>query len=106
MPAVAAHWRAFFAAEPGAEVAVHESDGSVTVEVKVCPLIKHLRDNKREIVPCLCQHCYFVSDAIGEPAGVTVRVTGGDGSCRQTFHRRDSNVAAQNLNDIKEATSC
>src|SRR6267142_2799966 len=42
---VAQYWRAFFAAEPNAEVDVHETPDAVTLDVKVCPAIKHLRDN-------------------------------------------------------------
>src|SRR5436190_14383028 len=58
---VARYWRAFFAAEPGAEVEVRTQTESVTVEVRTCPAIKLLREHKREIEPCFCQHCYFVS---------------------------------------------
>ncbi len=102
MTAIAAHWRAFFAAEPGAEVEVSQTADMVTVEVKVCPAIKHLRENSREMLPCFCQHCYFINEAIAAPAGFTARVTGGNGSCRQTFHRRDTQVPAQDPAQIKE----
>jgi len=64
LPAVAAHWRAFFAAEPGAEVEVIEGPEEVRLEVRTCPMIKHLREHGREIVACLCQHCYYVSEAM------------------------------------------
>ena len=104
--AIAAHWRAFFAAEPGAEVEVQETADCVVVEVKTCPAIKHLRDNQREIIPAFCQHCYFINEAIAGPAGFTARVTGGNGSCRQTFHPGDARVPAQVFNNIKEVTSC
>lgn len=104
LPAVAAYWRAFFTAEPGAEVEVRESADAVTVEVRVCPAFKHLRAHRREIVPCFCQHCYFLNEAIAAPAGFTARVEGGNGSCRQTFHRRDAAVPPQDLNAIREAT--
>ncbi len=104
LAAVAEYWRASFAAEPGAEVQVVADDDMVTVQVDVCPAIKHLREHGREIVPCYCQHCYFVSEAIGRPAGLTVRVQGGNGSCRQTFFARDRAEKPQDMNDIKEAT--
>src|SRR6185436_15603962 len=42
LPAVAEYWRAFFAAEPSAKVDVHETPDSMTLDVKVCPAIKHL----------------------------------------------------------------
>lgn len=103
-PGIAAYWRAFFAAEPGAEVEVREADGRVVVEVAVCPAFKHLRAHQREIVPCFCQQCYFVSEAIAAPAGFTVRVAGGNGSCRQTFMARDAGEPAQDLHAIREAT--
>jgi hypothetical protein len=104
LSAVASYWRAFFDAEPGAEVDVIPSQNTVTLEVKVCPAIRHLRAHGREIVPCFCQHCYFISEAMAAPAGLTVRVDGGNGSCRQTFARREANLPAQDLANIKEAT--
>jgi hypothetical protein len=104
LPGVAEYWRAFFAAEPGAEVEVSEAADAVTLNVKVCPAIRHLRASRREIFSCYCQHCYFVSEAMAAPAGLAVRVTGGNGSCRQVFSRRKDGVPEQNLSDIKEAT--
>lgn len=102
--AVAEHWRAFFKHEPGAEVEVRESGGEASVEVRVCPAIRHLREHGREILPVFCQHCYFVSEAIAAPAGLTVRVTGGNGSCTQRFFMRDAAPAPQNLEDIATAS--
>jgi hypothetical protein len=104
LAAIADYWRAFFAAEPGAEVEVTTRAGEVRLDVRTCPIIKHLRDHDREIVPCFCQHCYFVSEAMAAPAGMTVRITGGNGSCTQRFVLQSSNEPAQKLEDIKEAT--
>ena len=104
LPAVAEYWRAFFAAEPGAEVEVRESPDAVTLDVKVCPAIKHLRTHGREIVPCFCQHCYFIGEAMAAPAGLTVRIEGGNGSCRQSFHRCDAASAPQDLARIIAAS--
>ena len=101
--AVAAYWRAFFDAEPGAEVNVTESAEMVTLDVKVCPAIKHLRDHGREITPCFCQQCYFINEAIAAPAGFAARVIGGNGSCRQMFLKREADVPPQDLAQIKEA---
>jgi len=103
LDAVAKYWQAFFAAEPGAEVEVVSEKDSVTLDVKVCPAIQHLRKNQREIVPCFCRHCYFVSEAIAQPAGLTVRIEGGNGSCRQIFLRRAANIPPQDFSKIKEA---
>ena len=74
----------------------------VTLEVRVCPAIKHLRAHQREIVPCFCQHCYYVSEAAAAPAGLTVRVEGGNGACRQTFLALRAEAAPQDLAQIKE----
>jgi hypothetical protein len=93
----------FFQAEPGAKVEVGQSADAVTLDVKVCPAIKHLRENGREIVPCFCQHCCFVSEAIAAPAGLTVRVSGGNGSCVQRFMKRNACAEPQRVEDIKEA---
>lgn len=103
LSAVADYWRAFFAAEPGASVEVTAPADEVRLEVRTCPIIKHLRDNGRDIVPCFCQHCYFVSEAMASPAGMTVRITGGNGSCTQRFIPQSRNEPAQKLEDIKEA---
>lgn len=104
LPAIAAHWQAFFDAEPSAEVEMLQSAEAVTVNVKVCPAIKHLREHQREIVPCFCQHCYFINEAMAERAGFTARVTGGNGSCQQTFRPRSAIIAPQDLTQIKEAS--
>jgi hypothetical protein len=104
LDAVANYWRAFFAAEPGARVDVTAAADEVRLEVRTCPVIKHLRDHGREIVPCFCQHCYFVSEAMAAPAGMTVRITGGNGSCTQRFILQTRNETPQTLADIKEAS--
>lgn len=101
---IAEYWQAFFKAEPESDVEVRQSDSTVTVIVKTCPAIQHLRKGKREIVPCFCQHCYFISEAIAAPAGFTVRIEGGNGSCAQTFQRSSSEMAPQDLVQIKEAS--
>jgi hypothetical protein len=100
---IASYWKAFFEAEPGAEVIVHEYADRVELEVAVCPMIRHLREGGREILPCLCQHCYFISDAAAAKAGYTIRVEGGAGACRQTFYRAGA-VPPQDLAKIKEVT--
>jgi hypothetical protein len=104
LSSVTKYWKAFFDAEPGAEVEIHGDEREVRVEVKTCPAIKHLRAHGREIVPCFCQHCYFVSDAIAAPAGLSVRVSGGNGSCVQRFTKRDACVEPQRIEDIAVAT--
>ncbi len=100
---VADYWRAFFAAEPGAEIEVVESSAEVRLEVLRCPAIHHLRAHGREIVPNFCQHCYFVNEAIAAQAGMTARVCGGNGSCTQRFLPRTADTPTQNLEDIATA---
>jgi hypothetical protein len=103
LPAIAEYWRAFFNAEPGAEVEVSATPGNVVLDVRVCPAILHLRSHGREILPCFCQHCYYVSEAVAAPGAFTVRVEGGNGSCRQTFVARQDAGPAQDVSQIKEA---
>ena len=103
LPAVADYWRAFFAAEPGSEVSVEASPEEVSLDVRVCPAFKHLRAHGRDIVPCFCQHCYYVSEAAAAPAGLTVRIEGGNGACRQTFLPRQPGLPPQDFTRIKEA---
>lgn len=103
VPGIASYWRAFFAAEPGSEVEVLEEADRVVLEVRTCPAIRHLRAHGREIEPVFCQHCYFVSDAAARCAGFTVRVEGGNGSCRQTFVPLSAAPEPQRLEAITEA---
>ena len=104
LAAVAGYWRALFNAEPGAEVEVLELADEVRLDVKVCPVIRHLREHGREIVPCFCQHCFFVNEAMAASAGLTARVQGGGGRCVQRFIKADATVAPQNLEDIATAS--
>lgn len=99
LPAVAAYWRAFFAAEPGAEAVVELQADRVVVSVRRCPLVHHNRAHHRELIAEFCQHCHFVSEAMGERAGIAARVTGGNGACRQEFAPR-ALAAAQDLSAI------
>lgn len=102
LPAVADYLRAFYKAEPGAEVEITIKPESVTLDVKVCPALKHLRAGGRQIVSSFCEHCYFTSEAMAAPVGMTVRIDGGNGSCRQTFLPRAAAVAPQDFAKIKE----
>lgn len=101
--AVANYWRAFFAAEPGAVVVVTELSDHVEVQVKECPAIKHLRAGGREIVGEYCRHCYHLGAARAEAAGLTMRLAGGNGSCRQTFALPVAGLPPQDLRQIEEA---
>lgn len=103
LAAVAEYWRDFFAAEPGSNVEVAQNETEVVVTVHECPAIRHLRANNREIEPWFCRHCYYVSAAIAEPAGLDVRIEGGNGSCRQRFFKKSANTPPQDLSLI---TSC
>jgi hypothetical protein len=105
LPAVARYWRDFFAAEPGAVVEVTEHADRVELAVRECPAIKHLRSGGREIVKEYCQHCYFLGRARAEAAGLTMRLCGGDGSCRHTYAKLEAGLPPQDLTQIKEATS-
>lgn len=105
LPAVAAHWRAFFAAEPGSVVEVTESENEVTLHVHTCPAIKFLRDHDREILPTFCHHCYHVSTAIGEAADIEIRLTGGNGTCTQRFAKTGNFPTPQSPDSIQTATS-
>lgn len=99
LPAVAEYWRAFFAAEPGAQVSVHEEFDRVILDVAICPAIRHLRQSGRTIEPGFCRHCYHVSEAMAAQAGLSARVEGGNGSCRQVFGPSD--LPPQRMEEIE-----
>jgi hypothetical protein len=104
LPAVAAHWRAFFAAEPGSEAEICADEKEVLITVSTCPAIRYLREHGREIMPSFCQHCYYVSAAMGASAGFEVRICGGNGSCSQRFALAGHFTEAQRLEDISTAS--
>ena len=85
LPAVAADWRAYFAQEPQADVAIVASEREVELTVRVCPAIKHLRDHGREIVPYFCEHCDATCGTLAAAAGLEFQRDGGMGTCRQRF---------------------
>lgn len=101
--AVARYWRAFFAAEPGAKVDVTEHADRVEIFVHVCPAISHLRAGGREIVREYCQHCFHLGSARAEAAGLTMRLAGGNGSCRHTYALPAAQLPGQDLKQIEEA---
>ncbi|HNR31768.1 MAG TPA: hypothetical protein PKI11_12845 [Candidatus Hydrogenedentes bacterium] len=91
---VARYWTAFFAAEPGGDVSVAREKDEVILTVRECPAIRWLRLHNREICPGYCQHCRHVSTAIAENAGMRFTLTGGGGTCEQTFSLRDGESPA------------
>ncbi len=100
LPAIATYWKSFFSHEPGAEVEVVQNEECVELTISVCPAIKKLREEKREIFKDYCQHCYFVSEAGAKQAGHTVRIKGGNGSCHQAFYPVNSAPEPQCLENI------
>lgn len=85
--AIAADWKGYFLNEPGADVETSASAEAVELNVRVCPAIKHLRDNGRQIVPYFCEHCDHTCGAMAEAAGYRFERDGGMGACRQRFVR-------------------
>lgn len=106
LEAVADYWRAFFAAEPGAEVLVTQELDHVKIEVKKCPAIAHLKKSGRNIVPYFCQHCYFLGNARARNAGLAMRLEGGDGQCVHCYFKDNADLPPQDFSAIVEATSC
>ncbi len=83
--AIAHDWKQYFAQEPQAQVEISANEKSVDLDVRVCPAIKHLRDQNRDIVPYFCEHCDQVCGSMAEDAGYRFERTGGMGSCHQRF---------------------
>lgn len=104
--AVARYWREFFTAEPGGDVEVVESPGLVEVNVRVCPAIKQLRLGGRTPVSQFCQHCWHLGEARAREAGMTMRLSGGNGSCVHRYYCSSATPPPppQDPNAIKETT--
>lgn len=85
LPAVAADWRAYFAREPQADVEVVTREREVELVIRVCPAIKHLREQGREVPEYFCEHCDHTCGTMAEAADLTFHRTGGMGSCSQRF---------------------
>lgn len=103
LPAVAAYWQAFFAAEPGSEVDVRELPDRVELAVRTCPAIRHLRAGKREIVREYCRHCHLLGRARAGAAGLEMRLEGGNGACRHTYALPAAGLPPQDPSAIAEA---
>ena len=50
---IARDWDEYFSREPQADVQIAASADVATLNIAVCPAIKHLRDQKRDIVPSM-----------------------------------------------------
>lgn len=98
---VAGYWRDFFDAEPGSSVEIQSSDREVTINIRHCPAIGHLRASQREIVPFFCRHCFYLNSARAAAAGLCMTVEGGNGSCVHRY--ATAGTLHQNLNEIREA---
>ena len=88
LEALEEHWEGLVPEEPGSDVETALEGDALTLTVRVCPAILHLQRHGRGITPVYCDHCTYVSRGMCEPAGVSVEVTGGGGSCVQVFRRR------------------
>lgn len=86
---VASDWRSYFGHEPKADVRVIETSDQVTLEIRVCPAIRHLSEQGREIVPYFCEHCDHTCGVMADAARLTFQRDGGMGACRQVFSSRD-----------------
>lgn len=102
----AGYWIAFHKTEPGAQIEVARYEDCVELHVNTCPAIRHLRAHSRDMLPCFCEHCYFVGEAIAAPAGFTIRIEGGNGECRQRIYPRASAPSPQDLSLIRRAGPC
>ena len=61
----------------------------VVIEVRQCPAIGHFKANDREIMPLYCRHCDVINKELAEASGLAFHMSGGDGSCRQVFSKKE-----------------
>jgi hypothetical protein len=90
--AIAEDWAGYFLQEPSADVITSVEQDAAHLEVRVCPAIKHLCENGRDIVPYFCEHCDHTCGGMAERAGFKFVRSGGMGSCRQSFYPSNSNA--------------
>ena len=100
LEAMESYWKAFFSVEPESVVKVTRSATEVLLEVETCPAVKHIRADKRTFCPEFCQQCYYMNEAAAQKAGYTVRVTGGNGACRQRFFAAAPHQEPQKIEEI------
>lgn len=85
LPAIAQDWRSYFDKEPGSGVHITTHDDHVTLDIRTCPAIAHLRKHHRDVPNYFCQHCDVMNSAMATPAGFRFERQGGMGSCVQKF---------------------
>ncbi len=88
--AIATDWQEYFSREPQAQVSAQADAAGVELVVDVCPAIKHLQDQSRDIVPYFCEHCDHTCGEMARQAGYRFERSGGMGSCRQRFVREEA----------------
>lgn len=86
------YWADYFAQEPGGDVAVSLTPKGVELAVHDCPAISWLKKGGREIMPCFCEHCHYVSTAVAGRAGMDFALEGGGGTCHQVFSVRGASA--------------
>ena len=82
------HWHHFMEREE-AVFSIDEKDGSVTLTVKECPAVRHLRKMGIEPAPEFCDQTIYVNNGMcdGTPFEIETTLTG-PGSCVQVLRKR------------------
>jgi len=87
LSALEEHFRRIFKLEQGDVDFIHNADGSLTLNVKRCPAIDHLKKRNIFYTDRFCQTTVVVNDTICRDAGCQCSCTyqPGQGVCTQTF---------------------
>ena len=81
------HWRHFFDRE-GCDYTIEEDGETVTLTIKECPAVKHIRKLGLKLSPNFCDQTNYVNKGLCDRTGYTIdTVKTGEGSCIQTLRK-------------------
>ena len=81
------HWQYFFAREKGDFEIKHEN-GKITLTVKSCPAVNHVRKLGLKLSPHFCDQTIYVNEGLCHGTEYEIKTTKtGENSCRQVLQK-------------------
>ena len=85
LAAVEQYWRDIFEEEVEARWEIERTADAVTLRIERCPAFAWMEESRREVMPSYCDHCRVMNARLCELAGLEFELSGGRGSCVQSF---------------------